>query len=322
MQWRNKRVIVTGGAGVIGNELVERLAGMGANVGCFDIVPRPQRLLPEVEYYQRDLSELDSSEFTAFNPEVMFHLAATFERTAESPEFWEGSFKNNVFLSHQVIDAAKSCRHLERFIFASSYLVYSPNLYLFPLPQSNPIKLKEDSLINPRNLCGAAKYYSEKELEYLSNFPEHDFTPILARIFRVYGCGSRDVISRWVRAALSGQDIKVYNKQNRFDFIFAKDVAEGLLRFAQSPDAGGPVNLGSGVTWSIQDILNLLIECVPMAQLRIQDLDIREPLEASCADLARLKLLTGWVPSTDLEKGVKLVMEFEKNRAGHEVAHG
>ena len=57
---------------------------------------------------------------TKFDPEIIFHLAATFERTEETPEFWEDNFKNNIILSHNVIDAAKECTNLEKFIFASS----------------------------------------------------------------------------------------------------------------------------------------------------------------------------------------------------------
>ena len=163
--WHNKRVIVTGSTGVIGRELVEKLLKRGAIVRCFDIAPQPKKFFEKVEYCQRDLISLNSIEFTNFKPEIIFHLAATFERTEENQEFWEENFKNNVILSHKVIDGAKKCENLKKFIFASSYLIYLPNLYLYPELQTIPRKLKETDLVNPRNLCGAAKYYTEKELE-------------------------------------------------------------------------------------------------------------------------------------------------------------
>lgn len=113
-----------------------------------------------------------------------------------------------------------------------------------------------------------------------------------------------------------GQDIEVYNRQNRLDFIFAGDVAEGLVRLADSPNAEGTVNLGFGVARSIEEVLDLLVEHVPTAKQRMQDLGTTEPFEASCADLTRLTQLTGWNPSVDLETGIKIVTEFEGSRGG------
>ena len=211
--WHNKRVIVTGSTGVIGRGLVEKLLKRGAIVRCFDIAPQPKKFFEKVEYCQRDLISLNSIEFTNFKPEIIFHLAATFERTEENQEFWEENFKNNVILSHKVIDGAKNCENLKKFIFASSYLIYSPNLYLYPELQTIPRKLKETDWVNPRNLCGAAKYYTEKELEFINKIFD-SFINISARIYRVYGFNSRDIISQWVRMALNRVELMVFQKEN------------------------------------------------------------------------------------------------------------
>lgn len=319
---KGKRVVVTGGAGVIGHELVKFLFKRGASVLSVD-----RHLLPEgdwrgVLHAREDLATDGLDEVLDFQPQIIFHLAAAFERSRESPEFWAANWHDNVLPSHRIVDLTKEMPNLEVFVFASSYLVYSPSLYFSPSSCYDVVYLKEDDLIAPRNLCGAAKYYTERELEFVKGVLNSSLRTIYARIFRVYGCGSRDVISRWVQAGLYGQDIEVYNKQNRFDFVFARDVAEGLLRLAESPAAEGPVNLGSGIIWSIQDVLNLLVTYAPMARTRIQDLGTKEPYEASCADLTRLKWLTGWVPSTDLQKGIKVIMEFEQNKRDREIPHG
>lgn len=318
---KGKRVIVTGGAGVIGRELLTLLVEKGASILSVDRHPLPEGDWSAVFHIQKDLTTDSLDELRDFQPQIIFHLAAAFERSKESPEFWNTNWHDNVLLSHRVVDLAKEMPNLEVFVFASSYLVYSPSLYLSPSLRDDVVYLKEDDLIAPRNLCGAAKYYTEREIEFIKGVLKPSLRTIYARIFRVYGRGSRDVISRWVRAALFGQDMEVYNKENRFDFISARDVAEGLLRLAESPDAEGAVNLGSGVIRSIQDVLDVLLEYVPSAKMRIRDLGKREPFEASCADLARLKLLTGWVPSTDLEKDITVIVEFEQNRVDQEIAH-
>ena len=318
---KGKRIIVTGGAGVIGQELLRLLISKGANILSVDRCPLPEEDWSGVVHIEKNLATDDLDKLCDFQPQIIFHLAAAFERSKESPEFWSANWHDNILASHRIIGPVKKMSSLEVFVFASSYLVYSPSLYLSPSLPEKVVHLREDDSIAPRNLCGAAKYYTERELEFMKYVRNPSLRTIYARIFRVYGCGSKDVISRWVRAALFGQDIEVYNKQNRFDFVFARDVAEGLLRLVESANGEGPVNLGSGVARSIQDVLNLLIECVPTAQWRIQDIDINEPFEASCADLARLKLLTGWLPPTSLEEGIRIVLEFEQNRVNQEIVH-
>jgi len=307
---------VTGGSGVIGRELIKKLIYLDANVRCFDKVQKPSYLPELVEYFRRDLSSLDPREFHEFKPEVIFHLAATFERTEESLSFWKKNFRDNVILTHKILDAAKECKHLERFLFASSYLVYSPNLYLYKKPPNNPTKLSEDDSINTRNLCGSAKYYSEKELEYLKKFRKFTFTHVSARIFRVYGPSSKDVISRWVRAGLKGEKIKVYGKENSFDFIFSSDVAEGLIKLAKS-NAKGVVNLGTGISNRIDDVIRNISRETP--KIKIEEVKKRILYEASVADIAKLVKETNWSPEITLQEGIQILVKCERKQMGPDI---
>jgi nucleoside-diphosphate-sugar epimerase len=310
MIWKNKKVIVTGGAGVIGKSLIEKLVNKGSSIRCFDIVPRPNLLPQEVEYYEKDLCKLDIKEFGEFKPDIIFHLAAVFERSTESPEFWENNFKNNVISSHKVVDASKNCEQLKKFIFASSYLIYSPSLYLLREPPIKQINLKEGDLIGARNICGASKYYTEKELEFLSE-ADKNFKFISARIFRVYGKGSRDVISRWIRAGLKGETIEVFGKENLFDYIFADDVAEGLIKLAEN-DAEGIVNLGTGTSRRVDEVVKIIQEQIPEVKIKEINGEEFKKFEASSADTSRLMQLTGWRPKVMLEEGIKKIIEYEK----------
>src|SRR5437762_5971493 len=91
-------------------------------------------------------------------------------------------------------------------------------------------------------------------MRFLTEVDRLPVRTISARIYRVYGCGSRDVVSRWVRALIAGRPIEVFNPENRFDYIFAGDVAEGLRRLADSPTASGIVNLATGRSPSIAEV--------------------------------------------------------------------
>jgi len=307
---------VTGGSGVIGRELIKKLINLDVNVRCLDKVPKAQYLPKSVESFRRDLSNLDPREFIEFKPEVIFHLAATFERTEESLKFWKKNFKNNVILTHKVLDVAKECKHLESFLFASSYLVYSPDLYLSKRPSNSPTKLSEADPVNTRNLCGAAKYYSEKELEYLKKFDKFTFTHVSARIFRVYGPGSKDVISRWVRAGLKGEKIRVYGRENSFDFIFSSDVAEGLMKLVES-NSKGVVNLGTGTSNKIGDVIKNIGREIP--GIKIEEVKKRILYEASVADITKLIKETNWRPEIILKKGIQILVNYERNQIGQEI---
>ena len=307
-------MVVTGGAGVIGRELIVLLSEEGANILSIDREPLMMPEQTSVSHIQRDLATDNLDELVKFQPQIILHLAATFERSVESPEFWETNWHDNILASHRVASLVNKMNDLDVFVFASSYLVYSTSLYLTPSLLDKVVYLREGDFKAPRNLCGAAKFYTEKEIDFTKEFWGSSLRTIHARIYRVYGCGSKDVISRWIRAALSGEENQVYNRQNRFDFIFARDVAEGLLRMVQSKKAEGPINLGSGVSRSIQGVLDIICKYVPGLQPRIKEIkDINQPFEASCADLTRLKEVTGWTPPTSLEEGIRTVLEFEQS---------
>ncbi len=238
------------------------------------------------------------------------HLAATFERTEEDVAFWEHNFTHNVLLSHKVLAATRGMSSLETVVFASSYLIYDPAHYL---NQGEPRALKEGDPINPRNLVGVAKLQTERDIDFFQSAGS-TFRGVNARIYRVYGRGSRDVISRWARAALAGQSIEVFGGRNRFDYVFAGDVAEGLVRLAGQPQARGVVNLGSGVDHSIAEVIDVLRAEFP--GIVVRHVDQPATGEASRADMTLFRQLTGWVPSTKLHEGIRQIIEHERDRQG------
>ncbi len=307
---KNKRIFISGGAGVIGTALVNSLLKQGADLYVGDLKPCPAEWYGKLKYRQGDLSGITAQELRSFNPEFFFHLAATFERSEESFSFFEENFHHNICLSHHLMDLLKSSEALKKVVFASSYLIYDPSLYQSEKQTSEITALKEDSQVNPRNLCGAAKLFDELEFRFLSQFLKSKTSFISARIFRVYGKGSRDIISRWVRAALRKQEISVYRPEGKFDYVYADDVAECLLSLAQSP-CDGIVNLGSGVARSIQEVVDLLKRYFPELKIKKEDSNIS--FEHSKADLKRLEQWTGWRPSHQLEDALPKLIEYERS---------
>ena len=126
---KNKRAFVTGGAGVIGTVLVEKLIEQQFDVFVGDLKPCPKKWLGRVRYRQGDLNTLAEREIHSFDPHVVFHLAATFERSEETYSFFSENYHHNVQLTHHILDCVKNSQSLTTFVFASSYLIYNPDLY-------------------------------------------------------------------------------------------------------------------------------------------------------------------------------------------------
>lgn len=309
-----KRVFVTGGAGVIGHELVPKLSAAGATVLVGDLKPRPASFPAEVLYRQGDLNHMTEGELADFAPDILIHLAATFERSTETYGFWEENFLHNVRLSHHVMTIAKDLPSLKRVVFASSYLIYEPSLYQFDSPRATAVSLKESDPVLPRNLTGMAKLAHEIELRFLDTFRSQAFTTVCARIYRGYGRRSRDVISRWVRALLAGESITVFRPEGRFDYIYAADSAEGLLRLADAEHVTGIINLGTGCSRPVADVVSILRTHFPGMTATEEASDI--PFEASQADMTRYQSAIGWLPEYDLERAIAEIVAFERSRTG------
>ncbi|WP_053226925.1 NAD-dependent epimerase/dehydratase family protein [Solirubrobacter soli] len=314
--WAGKRVLITGGAGVIGTALVAKLLEQGAELWVGDLKPRPRHWDAGIRYRRGDLNSLTAAELAAFAPEVVFHLAATFERTVETYDFFEPTSRHNVRLSNHLVSLLKDRPDVRKVVFASSYLAYDSARYVFAESPEEPVRLREDDAIAPRNVCGAAKLLHEVELEFFQGFrPEvPGFDAVSARIFRVYGRGSRDVVSRWVRAALAGEPIEVYRPDGMFDYVLADDVAEGLMRLAAS-DATGVVNLATGQARRVAEVVEVLKANIPELVATVGETPEGLGAEASAADTTRLRELIGWAPTHRIEDGIPLLIEHERHAA-------
>lgn len=271
------KCFVSGGAGVIGRELVKLLHAQGHRILVGDLQERPKDFPPGVEYIHGDLNHLTFD----LPCDVFYHLAATFERLGETPEHWEQNYRHNVGLSHHLLNVVKA----KRIVFASSYLV-------------DPA---------PRNLTGAAKLYTECELEFLKK--HQGLNSVSARIYRSYGCGSRDVISRWVRSAIKGETLNVYSGRTSLDFIYAGDVAEALVRMGES-DCTGPIPVGFGGSRTIDNVISILTDHFPKLSIKREPEQL--PAELSRCSLSAMRAKLQWVPGTSLEEGIQKIIGYER----------
>jgi len=310
-----KRIFISGGAGVIGQEMVRCLAALPADLEVLvgDLKPRPADFPARFRYRQGDLNFLTEQEIGVFAPDLFIHLAATFERSTETYGFWEENFQHNVRLSHHLMTVQKDLLSLRRVVFASSYLIYDPALYNFAEVPAQPRPLRETDPILPRNLTGMAKLAHEIELRFLQTFRGAQFSTAIPRIYRGYGRNGRDITSRWVRMLLAGEEITVYGAESFFDYLYAADTAEGLLRLAAAETVTGIINLGTGQARRVADVVEVLKQNFPGLQARYVASDIL--FEASQADMTLWSSQIDWLPPTTLETAIPEIIAYERARA-------
>lgn len=303
-----KTIFVSGGAGVIGQQLVPILVELGHEVIVGDLKEKPNSFTREVKFLQGDLNNLSAGEFKELHPNIFIHLAAAFERIEESQGFWGASFQHNVKLSHHLMTLVNSCDSVERVLYASSYLVYDPALYLGN-SVNGPFRLLETSQLGPRNLIGASKMFHEGELAFLQRLPSTSFSIVIPRIFRGYGLNSRDVISRWVRAAVRGETINAFDLEGSFDYIYCKDSANGIAKLSLETNLSGVVNLGSGQSRKVSEVVELLKLHFP--NLKVSTLPSKRVLESSQADISKLENTLHWKPTFSLEESLREIVDYE-----------
>ncbi len=93
---------------------MQRLLEEKADIFVGDLKPCPKPWIGKIKYRQGDLNTITNQELIAFNPEVYFHLAATFERSKESYSFFEDNFYHNLKLSHTLMHFLKEVPALKK----------------------------------------------------------------------------------------------------------------------------------------------------------------------------------------------------------------
>lgn len=299
-------ILIAGIAGVIGKELSRLLLSQGHKIIGIDKKEFAEDA-DDILFIQKDINDLKQFEINALEFDVVINLAASFERTEESLEFYDINFKDNLCCSHHLLELVLN-KGISQYIFASSYLVYDESQYLSSSKKNSVTTLNESSKIFPRNLIGSSKLLHETEVNSLSKFfQETKFVNL--RIFRGIGLGSNCVISRWVRAALNNDGIDLYNKEGSFDYIFSKDSAFGIAE-AVNNNLSGTYNLGTGKSRYVSDIVEHLKFRFP--NLEINDHGDMGNFENSQADISAFVDATDYTPSFSLEKAIDEIIEFEK----------
>lgn len=295
--------LVTGGAGFIGSHLVERLLAEGHKVVVVDDLStgRLENLSglkgnQRLSFHQVDVAEPGALDSLFEGVAWVFHLAALAD-IVPSIQRPLDYFRANVAGTANVLEAARLAG-VGRFIYAASSSCYGL-AKLFPTPETAEIK--------PMYPYALTKYLGE---ELALHWHQVYGLPVISlRLFNVYGPRARTsgsygaVFGVFLAQKLAGQPFTVVGDGHQTrDFTFVSDVVEALVKAAESDLAGQVFNVGSGNTYSI----NRLVELLGGEKIHLP----KRPGEPDCtfADITKIKEALGWQPQVSFEEGVKIML--------------
>lgn len=292
MELRNKNIGITGGAGFVGSAIA-RMLSQENRVRIIDVA-RPPEAQPG--YCACDITHLEEALDAVDGLDIVFHQAGfTGARPMKSPDEY---FRTNV---EGTLNVLKACvdKKVKKFIFASTYFVYD-------LAQKGP--LSEEAAIKPSSYYAAGKLLCE---HFIHTFNIKYRLPVVSlRYFRVYGPGTRDVVTAFSKKIMAGEDIGINGDGTQaFDYVHVDDVAYANILAAQSDVQDAALNVGSGSQLSLNELTQVIMK-VAGRKVNVSHLAAEFPdRERTCADLARARALINYKPQLSIGRGVKTVLE-------------
>jgi UDP-glucose 4-epimerase len=309
---KDKRVIVTGGAGFIGSHLVDRLSGIAGKTIIYDsfdeyYTGKERNILqhyknPRVSILRADILDVETLKHAMDGVDVVFHLAAQpgVRFSQQNPE------KTNLVNTTgtlNLLTAAKRSR-VERVVFASSSSVYGEPLYL-PVDEEHPC--------HPISVYGSSKVAAEHYCRIYYDL--YDLPVVILRYHTVYGPRQRPdmAIHKWTKSLLEGQPAVIFGdgEQTR-DFTYIDDIVEGTLMAAETDGIEGEVfNLGNGSRETINHIVKLIMELTDREDLEpIHEQEKLGDVLHTQADTTKAERLLQYKPRTDLRDGLSRFIEW------------
>ena len=302
------RALVTGGAGFIGSHICQELLSRGHQVLAVDNLASGRLENFEefgdtknFEFKKVDILDRDGLLPLFKGADWVFHMAglADIVPSIEKPELY---FDVNVKGTLNVLEASKNAR-VKRFTYAASSSSYG-------IPEKYPTL--ETAPIAPQYPYALTKHLGEELVLHWSQ--TYKLPAVSLRLFNVYGPRSRTsgtygaVFGIFLAQKLNHKPYTVVGdgKQTR-DFTFVTDVADAFILAAESDLNGEFLNVGSGNTYSVNRLVELLegdVEYIP-----------KRPGEPNCtfADVSKIERLLGWKAKVPFEKGVQKMIEKIEN---------
>lgn len=306
----NKKILVTGGNGFLGKQVVEQLCQAGASLGKIS-TPRSRQL---------DLCQWENCQQAVQQQDIVVHLAAHVGGIGLNREKPAELFYDNLMMGAQLIHAAYQ-EGVEKFVCVGTICAY---------PKFTPVPFKEDDLWNgyPEETnapYGIAKKALLVQLEAYRQ--QYGFNGIYLLPVNLYGPEDNfDPRSSHVIPALIR---KVHEAQQRGDkqllawgdgsptreFLYSTDAARGIVMATQKYNESAPVNLGTNHEVKIKDLVETICDLMDFQGEIVWQTDQPNGQPRRCLDTQRAKEKFSFVAETEFRQGLKNTIEWYRQNA-------
>lgn len=298
MKLKDKKILITGGAGFIGSHTSDALIKNGAKVIIIDnlVTGRKENLNPRAKFYNLNIADPKIEEiFQKEKPEIIYHFAfnVLVPKSVENPLMDMDSIAGSV----NILKNAQKYG-VKKIIFASSGFIYgnTPNL---PAKESEPMQ--------PVSPYAVSKNTVENYLRYFNK--AHGLPYVILRYSAVYG--PRQVtgaMADYIRKLLKGDQAEIWgNGTKTRDYIYIDDVVRvNLLALNIANNFPGPVfNVGTGIETTLNELYKKIAKLLnkPANPIYLPDRP-GEQIRYSL-DYSKIKNVLGWEPLISLDGGLK-----------------
>ncbi len=310
MDLKNKKVLVTGGAGFLGSFVTERLLARG--------VPKESISIPRSEEF--NLTKWENCEQVVKGKDLVIHLAAVVGGIGANREHPGKFFYDNLMMGAQLMEAARQAK-VEKFVAIGTICAY---------PKFTPVPFREENLWNGYPEETNAPYGLAKKMllvQAQAYREEYGLNAVYLLPVNLYG--PRDnfdpknshvipaLIKKVADAKAEGRKyIEAWGtgKATR-EFLYVEDAAEGIILCTEKYNKPDPVNLGAGMEISIKDLLELICKLMGFQGEIRWDSSKPDGQPRRMLDTSRAEKEFGFKAKTDFKTGLKRTIDwYLKNR--------
>jgi len=298
--WKNKRVIVTGGAGFLGRVVVDQLKSKG----CKHItVPR------SAQFDLRKTSAIRKL-YSHARPEIVIHLAAVVGGIGANRENPGKFFYDNLMMGVELMEQARQME-IPKFVAIGTICAY---------PKFCPVPFKEDSIWDGYPEETNAPYGLAKKMLLVQSQAyrqQYGYNSIYLLPVNLYGPGdnfsweSSHVIPALIRKCVEAKkrgdkQITVWGTGRATrEFLYVDDAARGIIMASEKYNSSEPVNLGAGFEISIKKLVELIVDLTKFKGQIVWDASKPDGQPRRCLDTARAQKEFGFEAKIPFETGLK-----------------
>jgi len=302
----NNKVLITGGCGFIGANLIPKLEKIGYKVNVLDNLSKGSLKYIEetnARIFIGDIRDKKIVSESLKDVSSVIHLAA-YGSVVESVNNPEENFDINVNGSFTVLNECRKA-NVKKIIFSSTGGALMGNA----IPPVN-----EESVPRPISPYGSSKLCFEAYCSSFSHSYEMDITALrFANVIGPVSWHKKGAITVFMKSIMNGENITIYGdgKATR-DFLYVDDLCQGIIQTLQATIPGfQPLHLSSGKERSVNDIAALICQ---VSNSRNHPIDYFEnrigEVDRNFADYSLAKQLIGFQPNVNLETAIKLTWDW------------